>query len=298
MEKILVTGSNGRLGGKLVKLLLDKTDYNVIAAASTQEKLETMKSRENISETDRLSYISNDDLITDSYPLPDIYGAIHLAFSRRREPDHRIAESINFSDKVFRKLASSDIKKVINISSQGVYGSTEEIRTEMTPVAPDNNYTMAKYATEVLFNSYFQDSKVEDYTSLRLDIVVQSNNLIQSLCKQAKEGALSLRGGDQVFSYIDENDAVSAMLAMLDCQNQWEHVYNVGWNRKRYTLVEVANIVADAAQECGYMKPVINIDKQDIKLWAGMETERFSDTTSWEPQITLDASVKSIITKD
>lgn len=295
MQSILVTGSSGRLGGKFIKLLLETTEYNVIAAASSEEKMASMQVREKIKDSERISFMSNKYLVSADTLLPDLYGAVHLAFSRRNQPANRIADSIGFSAKVFEKLAVTNVEKVINVSSQGVYGATEEIRTENTPAAPDNLYTMAKYATEVIFNSVFGRSKRTAYTNLRLDIVAQSNNLIQVLCKQAKEGTIHLRGGEQVFSYIDEDDAVSAILAMLVSSEPWEKEYNVGWNCLRLKLTEVADIVAKSVEKCGYGKPVICLDKQEIHLWAGIETDKFSNQVAWRPTIQLEESIINLL---
>lgn len=295
MQNVLVTGASGRLGGKFVKLLLETTDFHVIGAASTIEKFSAMEIRENITKTERLTFLPNNDLVSTEFVLPDLYGAVHFAFSRRNQPASRIADSIEFSANVFEKLASSTVKKVINISSQGVYGSTEEIRTEETPAAPDNHYTMAKYATEVIFNTIFSGYRDKKYTNLRLDIVAQSNNLVQALCKQAREGTIHLRGGEQVFSFIDEEDAVGAVMAMLVSEGAWEKKYNVGWNRKRYTLLEIADEVSDAAEECGISRPTIHLDKQDIKLWAGMDSSRFMEFTEWKPGMGLKESCKKML---
>lgn len=295
MKEVLITGSSGRLGGKLVKVLLDTTDFNVVAVAASEEKYKKMKEREHISTTNKLRFLSNDELISSRGSLNGLYGTIHLAFSRRNQPPQQIADSLNFSTCIFKKLATSDVKKVINVSSQGVYGSTNEIRTESTLVAPDNHYTMAKYASEVIFNNFFCESQVKYFTNLRLDLVSQNNNLITTLCKQATEGHILLRGGEQIFSFIDENDAVSAMAVLILNDKYWENVYNVGWNCQRYTLIEIAKLVVKAAEDCGYIKPDIVLDKQEIKLWAGMDSSRFTELTGWTPKITLFETIIEII---
>lgn len=295
MQNILVTGSSGRLGGKFIKLLLETTKYNVIAVAFSKEKVAAMQIREKIKDSERLLFMSNENFVSADTSLPELYGAVHFAFSRRNQPANRIADSINFSTKVFEKLAISNVEKVINVSSQGVYGATEEIRTEDTPVAPDNHYTMAKYATEVIFDTIFNRCEKTAYTNLRLDIVAQSNNLLQALCRQAKEGIIHLRGGEQVFSFIDEDDAVKAILAMLVSKKPWEREYNVGWNCLRLKLTEVADIVAKSSEKCGYRRPAISLDKQDIHLWAGMDSTSFTKQTSWHPGITLEESVFKLL---
>lgn len=294
MEKILITGANGLLGGKIIRHLIDKTEYGIIAAASSEEKIREMAEREGISQIERIHYLSNQTFLLSEMQLPAVYGAVHLAFARRIRPAQDIAASLDFASAVFMKLASSGIDRVINLSSQGVYGNIEDIRVEEIPPAPVNHYTMAKYASEVIFNTYFENSSVPNHTNIRLDLVVQSQNLIPALSKQAKEGRIQLRGGEQRFSFIDAEDAADGVVSMLMSPGKWKNVYNLGWNRTRYTLQEIAEIVADVAEMHGYERPEIVLDKQDISLWSGMDSTRFMEHTGWKPKIDIYTMVERI----
>lgn len=281
---ILITGANGFLGGKITRRITTDTEFDVIAVASSEEKVLSMCEKEGVDKS-RVHFLSNTGFLKPETELRDIYGAVHLAFARRVRPASEIASSLIYSANVFHKLANNNIDRVINMSSQGVYGATEEIRTEDTPPAPENHYTMAKYASEVLFNDILRNCP--HHTNFRLDLVAQSQNIIKGLCKSAKEGKINLKGGKQVFSFIDGEDVAGAVVAMLSAKGEWENVYNVGWNRKRYTLVELAEIVADAAVKCGYKRPEIELTEADISLWAGMSSTRFMEKTGWIPSLPL-----------
>lgn len=295
-NRILITGANGTIGGKLLKQLCEGTEFDVVAVATNREKLGAVLTREGIEGEGRISFLSNEGLLAGSGDLSGIWGAVHLAFSRRVRPAADIAASITFASNVFAVLARAGIPRIINLSSQGVYGNVEEMRTERMPPAPENPYTMAKYASEVLFEAHMAESNVREYTNLRLDLVAQSQNLIRALCKQAEAGKLSLRGGQQRFSFLDVDDAAAAIIAMLRSPDGWDRVYNVGWNRCRYTLVEVAEIVAEAAEELGIGRPEIELDEsQDIRLWAGMDSSRFMEKTGWKPCIDLMHMVRGMM---
>ncbi len=297
MKNILITGVDGMIGGTLVRRILKETDFQIIGATFTQEMLDNMLVREGITQTDRIRFLSNAELTAPETKLSGIDAAVHLAFSRRNCPAADIASSIDFASAVFAKLAASDVQRVINLSSQGVYGKTEAFRTEETPAAPETQYTMAKYAAEVIFRTHFASSHVPDYTCLRLDPVVQSQNLVVALCKQAKDGLIQLRGGQQRFSFIDAEDAAGAVIAMLLSKSGWAQVYNVGWNRMRFTLTEVAEHVAAAAERLGFGTPQITLDEQDIVLWAGLDSTRFTVHTGWTPEIGFDAMIERIFAK-
>ena len=290
-KKVLVTGANGTLGSLLVKRLLDTTAYDVIAVVRSPEKYRDLLEKIQARKHERLFFLENSKLIDTE--LENLYAAVHMAFARRNRPSAEIAGSIDFSAQVFRKLAQSDVQRVINISSQGIYGDTDEIRTEQTPPAPVTAYTMAKYAAEKICNFCFADSGKE-FTNLRLDLVIQSQNLVPALCRQAKKGKICLKGGEQRFSFIDAEDAVRAVEAMIQSKGEWEQTYNVGWNRKRYKLTEVADIVKSVAEKMEYKNVEILLEEKDISLWAGMDSTKFEKHTGWEPKIDIYEMVERI----
>lgn len=293
MGKILITGANGYLGGIVTKEILDNSDHDVLIVASSKEKIEDMLTRMQITDQGRLTFMPNKDCVDMDIPLEDIDGVVHLAFARRGRPAEDIASSLTYAESVFRKLTKYKIDRVINMSSQGIYGNTETFRTEQTAIAPETHYTMAKYASEILFNNMME--KTTKHTCLRLDLVTQSQNIIKALCDQAKKGKISLKGGKQVFSFIDGKDAGRAVLAMLKAEGPWAAAYNVGWNRCRYNLLEVADTIADAVVDYGFERPVISLDEQDIYLWSGMDSSRFMKKTGWKPELSLVDTIHNIL---
>ena len=180
---VLITGVDGFLGGKITRRILENTDLNVLGLTMSMEWAQNMCAREGIGPTDRLAFVLNDDFLDGDRGDWPLFGAIHLAFSRRMQPAADIASSIMFAAKVFHRLADLGTDRVIYMSSQGVYGNTDQIRTELTPPAPATQYTMAKYAAEVLFHDILRDAR--HHTALRLDPVAQSQNVIKGLCKSA-----------------------------------------------------------------------------------------------------------------
>lgn len=294
-NEILITGATGMLGARTVKYLLGQTSYNVVAVASSYEKMNDMLEREKIVDTGRLRLLSNSDFLKNDSNLSTVYGAVHFAFSRRTRPAENIASSLTFARAVFEKLGDMGVDRVINVSSQGVYGGTKEMRAEDTVPAPENIYTMAKYAAEILFDSVMESCGIKNFTNLRLDLVAQSQNIIKAFCQQAKAGKISIRGGEQRFSFIDADDAVEGIIAMIDSPDGWDRVYNLGWNRRRYTIVELANIIAGAAEHQGFGQVEITLDRQAIELWAGMDSSKFTCHTGWKPHRTLQMTIDELL---
>ena len=197
MEKILITGANGMLGGKIIRQIMETTDFDVVAVAASKDKIEAMSEREAIGENDRIHFLSNEAFLSGEITeaLSGIGGAVHLAFSRRIRPASDIAASIDFSERVFHRFTEIGAERVINLSTQAVYGNVNGMRKETMDPAPESIYAMAKYATERIFELCMKTASIQNYTSLRLDLVVQSQNLLPDLCRQAKVGIIQLRGG-------------------------------------------------------------------------------------------------------
>lgn len=293
-KHILITGADGFVGHNLVALIMHNTDWHVTGIAPSEEFLEKQLRAKNAYDPNRIGFISIDDIRSRRADLPNADLLVHLAFSRRMKPNADIASSIDFAAAVCEKAKKARIPAVINLSSQGVYGDTEEIRTEDTVPAPNSVYTTAKYATEKVFEAYFRDTDAK-MTQLRLDPIIQSQNLVQALCRQAmQDGVIKLRGGKQVFSYIDISDAVRGIFAMMNYESDWKPVYNIGLDHFRITLTELAERIAVYSEKVTGKTVRIELDEQDIALWSGMDSKRFMSDTGWSPLCSIDDMIAKI----
>lgn len=292
-NEIVITGANGFLGGKIIKELLIHTDYDIVAVVNRIDTVQFMLERENLTEYfERVKALSKQNFLSD-YHLDKVSGAIHLAFSRRTKSNEEIADSIQYSKQVFTVLKEWNIENIIYCSSQGVYGMTSDIRTEDTCIAPASIYAMAKYAVEEIFDSILSDCK--NKTIIRLESVIQSQNLVKALCKQAREnGVIELKGGKQIFSYIDGDDVGSAFLALFTHIGEWKPIYNVGPNKCRYTLVEIAELVSKICVNKKLVKPEIHLEEQPIELFAGMDSSKFIEDTGWHPRYDIEQMIERI----
>ena len=287
MNKILITGANGNLGGTLVKELADHSSFGVVAVASEKKKVFDMLEREQVENRESVYAVSSDDFLRGEWTDDGIFAAVHMAFSRANRSSRDIAASLDYSRRVYHRLHEMKAPRVIYISSQSVYGTTSEWRTEATPVSPEIVYSMAKYAGEKLLETEFSETGAL-FSVLRLDYVIQSQRLVSALCQQARTtGVLSLKGGKQVFSYIDKTDAAKAIVALLQYDGEWRHVYNVGPDRMRLSLVEIAEVVKQVAEKHGYKGVDIQLEATDTELWSGMDSSLFTRDTGWQPSMDI-----------
>lgn len=288
MKRIVITGADGNLGGRLTKLLADTTDFGVIAVGLSMEWLENMVTRMEISHREKLTLMLPEDFFAADLCALEAAGAVHLAFARAIFPNKDIASSLDFSMKAFRKIAESGVPNAVYVSSQSVYGEEPDFRCVGMAPAPGSVYAMAKYAGEKLFESAYLDHPALQHAIVRLDLVAQSQRLIVGLCKSAIETKqISLKGGKQLFSYIDADDVPTALAALLQTEKPWQPIYNVGADRCRYTLVEMAETVAAVAAEHGNPGVQIALTETDTALFAGMDTAAFQQDTGWKPRYTI-----------
>ena len=294
-ERILITGANGDLGGRLVREAIENTDYDVIAVSKSRDKVRDMLDRERISGCDRVIPFGREDFFGSDRADLRISAAVHMAFSRANRPAADIADSLDYAEKSFQKLYDMRVPRIVYISSQSVYGTTAEWRQEDLPAAPETVYSMAKYAGEKLLEAKFLGAPGTEWSVLRLDYVIQSQKLVRALCRDAKNsGAIHLKGGRQTFSYIDRADVAGAITALLRSQGPWKPVYNVGPDHMRYTLTEIAGIVASVAGRHGAPDVTVSLGENDTVLWSGMDSTRFMKDTGWRPSRDIYQMVEAI----
>lgn len=272
-EQYIVSGANGFIGEKVVSLLTSR-GKNVIGLCRNMD-IQGMES---------VRWILNDEFLVKSEAfMKEKTVFIHLAFARANRGSSEIAESLDFTKDLLKSICGSKyLERFIYVSSQGIYGKTDNIRRISTKAEPESVYTIAKYAAEKMVEMAFDED--QDYCILRLDNVIQSQNLVRALFKSAIcKGCINITGGKQVFSYIDGDDAADA-IALCACSDKRSnrHIYNVGPNQMRISLIEIAEIVKKIAGEHNKIEVIYNPD--DTVLWAGMDSEDFCTEYNWKPK--------------
>ena len=281
-RKILITGAGGYLGHHLIQQILSETNWEIAAITSKPKALE-----EKYSDEPRVCCYDNACIFSRSIPVDGKSALVHLAFARRFSKDREIAESIEFARRVFLCAQNMNVREVVYVSTQGVYGNAEEMRNVYTsPPSPCTLYTMAKYAGECVLNAIFARDSQTRVTAIRLDSVAGNQKMLPAFVKDSAEKRhISVIGGTQVFSFLDVRDAASGMVALLKMDaSKRKTIYNLGWNQKRYTITELAQITAEVAKQYGVPKVSISLERKEIAQFAGMDSSEFISDTGWKPQ--------------
>lgn len=268
----------------MLKIVLSESDDRITAIVRSPFDPSFIKS-------DRVIQILNPNFFESEYASYDIL--IHLAFARGNKGNEAIAESLDYTRRIFTRAGKLGVSKMIYISSQGVYGNTSSIREIGCKVNPSSVYAMAKYAGELLLRECVCADK-GSFNILRLDNVIESQNLVRTLCRSAiQDKRITLRGGKQVFSYLNAYDAAKAVFLSYTTDLDKNAIYNVGPNRMRITLTEIGELVRAVSLERGN-RIQVELQEDDTELWAGMDSEKFIQATGWVPSRNIYEMVKDI----
>ena len=134
--RVAVTGAAGYLGGRLVERLRDRDDVSYVLATDIRPPRES-------TDDGRVNFARVD--VTEPFPdlfaRHDIDAVVHLAYKLNpgRRPDLARRVNVTGTDHVIEACASSDVSRVIYLSSTSVYGAhpdNPDFLTEDDPVRP------------------------------------------------------------------------------------------------------------------------------------------------------------------
>ena len=290
----MISGAGGYLAGELINQLLNKTE--VFIYALTSNKLKLMK---RFVESSQLEIISLEDYESGDLAIDTL---IHCAFSRGFNSPEEIEDSLDFTNSLFMTAYENKISNIINISTQEVYGrSNEPLWHEKMTVAPDSCYGIAKHASELIALDVKRISEQKTkVTNLRIASITGGTEglrleLVSKLVLHAINAEpITVIGEKQMLSYIDIRDVCSGIIALLAIPpNAWKEFYNLGANQQ-HTILEIANLVVEASKKFDLEPVQLNIESQDIRRIIGMDSNLFYQDVGWTPKYTLEDTIMAL----
>lgn len=248
--KVLITGGGGFIGRELGRHLTARGDE--VIAFDTAFPPEALRLAE---ETSQYRLVNGD--ITDLANLvaafqeekPD--GVIHCAaivgvlFSIT-SPSSVFRVNLQGSINVFEAMRLTDVRRVVHMSTEEVYGDFERpVAAEEHPQRPNMPYGISKLAVEHTGRTYRNLYGLE-CINMRTSWVYavglprpRPPTTFLDAALQGKSCHLA-HGGDAAIDFTHMNDVVSGVLAGLDAKAPPHDVYNLGSG----TATTLANMVA------------------------------------------------------
>lgn len=266
---ILLTGGSGYIGSYLVKCLLKHGHTIDIIARTENEFIQNHSDKIGVYYAD-ITKPFDFELKRDHY---DIF--IHLGAANdidSADPAFAINASVLGTRYALDFCARNNIKKTVYYSTFQVYGYVEGEMNEHSSLLPTNDYGITHQFAEQYFEMY-RRTKGIDYIIIRPTNIFGAPmykstdrwSLVPScFCKEALEkGEINLMSsGLQKRDFIDVNDL--AEVSSMFC-NSFEKFKNTTVNVSSgndYTIVEIANMVAEQYKEIHGKECKINIHSE------------------------------------
>ena len=249
VNKVLITGGLGFLGGRIAKYFSDK-GYAVILATRKPEN----KFPKNIPANTlvmQLDYSSDEQL---NEAMKGIDTLIHLAgpniHSSSYDPKNIIRYHIKLTERLLRVAKSNNLNKFIYLSTIHVYGKNlKDLVTEETKPNPVHPFAEAHLAAEKILTAQADNILVKIIRcSNSFGIPYFENEkcwklVVNNFCRSAFQvGKFTINSSGQDYrDFISVGDVVQAIHYLLELNNEKgiHDIYNLGSSRST-SIIEIA----------------------------------------------------------
>lgn len=287
MKTILITGASGLVGKAIIKKMVTLGDkIKIYAASSNPNKIRLKASN---------LFIINNDEIENVLANNEVDLFLQLAFPRNVS-ENLWADGIKYSIDLLFLAHKYKVKKVVNVSSQSIYGlQRKKAADENHEIILNSPYTTGKYCTEVIMENLFEPGT---YTNIRLSTTIGAETkerVPNKLFAQIVAGAdLTIKGGKQQFAFLDVRDAADGLICLITQDNiQWKPVYNLGTSEVN-SLLEIANLSVRIAKDYGYHNSKVILQEDNIVMVNQIDVGLFENDFGWKAQYSLEESLRYI----
>lgn len=291
MKNIIICGAAGLVGcGVLDYVAQHNLNMELWAADINIDRIK-------IYESEKIHLILNEEvesiLVQNQMDI-----MLQMAFPRNVKPE-QWAEGIRFAANMLMLAKKYDVKSVINISSQSIYGlNRSESADEQASISLNSPYTTGKYCMELMMEQLFGD---RPYTNIRLSTVIGPSTherVVNKFLAAIMAGDdIQIKGGGQVFSFLDVRDAAAGLITLLMSDaNKWHHIYNLG-SAEHIGIVDLAEKCQSAAERHGFLKTKVVVEQnEEVVLNSLVKVDSFYEDFGRKAENTIDDSIENIIT--
>lgn len=220
--KILITGSTGMIGQRLVERLKNK---------HTIVEFSRSKGRDITKLEDVEKAIHGIDIV--------IHAAAELEETRGEAEMFRT--NVGGTRNLLTAAEEEGIEQFIHVSTVGIYGDTKGKIKEDTPTDPHTAYERSKKEAETLV---WNMQEVFPVTIIRPAIVVGPNKYWASIFKTIKKGFPLIGKGKNAWQMVHVDDLVDFIVMCIGNDDTYNEAYLVA-EQEAHTLREIVDMMAD-----------------------------------------------------
>jgi UDP-glucose 4-epimerase len=310
--KYLITGGAGFIGSHLTEALVTRGDQVVVLdnfATSSTNNLNQVKDRINVVDGNILDQNLVRKLVSESDHVVHLAAALGV-FNIVNKPLESLKTNLQGSEIVL-EAADNYKKPVLVASTSEVYGKNNKVplneeddRIIGHPLKSRWSYSEAKAVDESLAYFYYLDNKlpiriVRFFNTVGPRQVGNYGMVVPRFVSAAlKNEPLSVYGsGDQIRCFCHVDDAIRALLLVMDSDKAVGQVFNVG-NKSQIPIMELAKKVIEItgskssiekiAYENAYPEGFEDMQRRVPDI------SKIKQVLGWEPKINLDQIIKDI----
>jgi UDP-glucose 4-epimerase len=310
--RYLVTGGAGFIGSHLIESLINRADQVVVL-----DNLSTGRS-ENLSKVADQITVHNGSILDQQLVdklVADCDYVIHLAaalgvFNIVNKPLESLKTNLQGSE-IILQAADRYRKPVLIASTSEIYGKNEKVplneeddRIIGHPLKSRWSYSEAKAVDESLAYFYHLENKlpiriVRFFNTVGPRQVGHYGMVVPRFIEAALANKpLSVYGsGDQIRCFCHVDDAVRALLLVLDSNKAIGQVFNVG-NNQQISIIDLAKKVIEITNSSSKIEKIPYVDAypdgfEDMQRRVP-DISKIKRVLGWSPQLDLDQIIKDI----
>jgi nucleoside-diphosphate-sugar epimerase len=220
--RILITGSTGMIGSRLVKTL---ENTHTIVKFSRKKGMDIRSTSDCEKATQRVDVI--------------IHAAAELNETKTSEEIWN--SNVNGTRNIVEAAEKNDVKQFIFLSSVGVYGDTKNKLNEKSEMNPLTTYEKSKKAAEELV---WGMQEVLPVTIIRPALVVGPNSYWEQIYKIVRKGFPLIGKGENAWQMIQVDELVDFIALCVGNEEAYNEEYVVA-EKETHSLRDVVNMIAD-----------------------------------------------------
>jgi UDP-glucose 4-epimerase len=312
--KYLITGGAGFIGSHLTEALVNRGDQVVVLDnffTSAMDNLKQVKEKINLVEGNILDQTLVAKLVSESDYIVHLAAALGV-FNIVNKPLESLKTNLKGSEIVL-EAADKYKKPVLIASTSEVYGKNDKVplneeddRIIGHPLKSRWSYSEAKAVDESLAYFYYLENSLPIRIVRFFNTVgprqVGSYGMVvpRFVSASLKNQPLQVYGnGDQIRCFCHVDDAVRALLLVMDSDKAVGNVFNIG-NNQQISILELAKKIIEIT---GSRSEIVKVPYSEAYPEGFEDMQRrvpdiskIKSVLGWTPQIGLDQIIKDIAT--